>query len=219
MANIYEAYQEYLNNIGEYVPSASDVYSGVSGLTSNIQNAGITGITGIKDALLPSGDDGNQGPPGPPGPPGTGGIGDLLDKYNELGFMGRGLVNTGIGLFAPQLAPLIGMYNIGKGIYDIGRNVLGYNDPRDPFGNVIDFNEQPDYDFGPDGDDVAFGGDEVTAKDAVAMGFGNVRGPNEEFSLKEQMENDGTDGGGTGSGHDAASSTDSGSGTHDDPGD
>ena len=216
MANIYEAYQDYLSNIGEYVPSVDDVYSGVPRLASTIQNAGITGITGIKDALLPSGDDGNQGPPGPPG---TGGISDLFDKYNELGYLGRGLVNTGIGMFAPQLAPLLGMYNIGKGIYDIGRNVLGYNDPRDPFGNVIDFNEQPDYDFGPDGDDVAFGGDEVTAKDAVAMGFGNVRGPNEEFSLKEQMENDGTDGGGTGSGHDAASSTDSGSGTHDDPGD
>jgi len=32
------------------------------------------------------------------------------------------------------------------------------------------------------------------------MGFGNVRGPDEEFSLREQMENDGTDGGGEGSG-------------------
>ena len=84
------------------------------------------------------------------------------------------------------------------------------------FTDVIDFNKQPDY---PGGSMGSFGGNEVTANDAIAMGFGNVRGPDEEFSLREQMENDGTDGGGTGSGHDAESSTDSGSGTHDDPGD
>ena len=36
MVDIYQAYQEYLNNIGEYVPSASDVYSGVAGLNSRV---------------------------------------------------------------------------------------------------------------------------------------------------------------------------------------
>ena len=161
MANIYEAYQEYLNNIGEYVPSASDVYGGIAGLTSRVPEV-------ARDALLPSGDDGNQGPPGPPG---TGGISDLFDKYNELGYLGRGLVNTGIGMFAPQLAPLLGMYNIGKGIYDIGRNVLGYNDPalsgydqlNDPYG----FN---------DGGFDTFGGS------TVGTTFGDVRGPDEDES-------------------------------------
>ena len=127
MANIYEAYQQYLSDIGEYVPSVDDVYSGVPRLASTIQNAGITGITGIKDALLPSGDD---GPPGPPGSPGTGGIAGLIDQYNNAGFLGRAPVNMGIGLLAPQLAPLLGMYNIGKSIYDFGGDIFGYTDPK-----------------------------------------------------------------------------------------
>jgi len=168
MTNIYEAYQQYLSDIGEYVPSVDDVYSGVPRLASTIQNAGITGITGIKDALLPSGDDGNQGPPGPPGP---GGVGDLFGKYNNASFLERGLVNTGIGMFAPQLAPLLGMYNIGKGIYDIGRNVLGYNDPAlsgyDQLDNPYGFN---------DGGVDTFGGN------TVGTTFGDVRGPDEDES-------------------------------------
>ncbi len=140
-----------------------------------------------------------------------------MDQYNNASFLERGLVNTGIGLAFPQAAALLGMYNTGKGIYDFGRGVLGYNDPRDPFGNVIDFNKQPDY---PGGSMGSFGGNEVTANDAIAMGFGNVRGPDEEFSLREQMENDGTDGGGEGSGeNEGGSGADSGSGTHSDPGD
>ncbi len=161
MANIYEAYQEYLNNIGEYVPSASDVYGGIAGLTSRVPEV-------ARDVLLPSGDDGNQGPPGPPG---TGGIADLLDKYNDLGFIGRGAVNTGIGLAFPQAAGLLGMYNTGKGIYDFGRGVLGYNDPalsgydqlNDPYG----FN---------DGGVDTFGGS------TVGTAFGDVRGLDEDES-------------------------------------
>lgn len=209
MANIYEAYQNYLNNIGEYVPSASDVYSGVSGLTSRIPQV-------ARDVLLPSGDDGNQGPPGPPG---TGGIADLLDKYNDLGFIGRGAVNTGIGLAFPQAAGLLGMYNVGKGIYDVGRDLLGYNDPRDPYGGLIDFNKQPEF----RGSDATgyYGGFEVTEEDALGMGYGNVRGPGEDLSLIEQREDEGRDSnGGTGSGaNEGGSGADSGSGTHDDPGD
>ena len=92
------------------------------------------------------------------------------------------------------------------------RNIL-----PETFTDVIDFNKQPDY---PGGSMGSFGGNEVTANDAIAMGFGNVRGPDEEFSLREQMENDGTDGGGEGSGeNEGGSGADSGSGTHDDPGD
>ena len=36
----------------------------------------------------------------------------------------------GIGLLAPQLAPLLGMYNIGKSIYDFGGDIFGYTDPK-----------------------------------------------------------------------------------------
>lgn len=125
MANIYEAYQQYLSDIGEYVPSVDDVYSGVPRLASTIQNAGITGITGIKDALLPSGDDGNQGPPGPPGSPGTGGIAGLIDQYNNAGFLGRAPVNMAIGMLVPPLAPLLGMYNMGRSAYDGISGLMG----------------------------------------------------------------------------------------------
>ena len=120
MADIYEAYQEYLNNIGEYVPSASDVYGGIAGLTSRVPQV-------ARDVLLPS-DGGDGGTSGGPGGGGTGGIGDLLDRYNNASFLERGLVNTGIGLAFPQAAGLLGMYNVGKGIYDFGRGVLGYNE-------------------------------------------------------------------------------------------
>ena len=131
MVDIYQAYQEYLNNIGEYVPSASDVYSGVAGLTSRVPQV-------ARDVLLPS-DDGDGGIGGGPGGGGTGGIGDLLDQYNNASFLEKGLVNTGIGLAFPQAAGLLGMYNVGKGIYDFGRDVFGYNDP---FVNVIDFDKE-----------------------------------------------------------------------------
>jgi hypothetical protein len=121
----------------------------------------------------------------------------------------RNALQYGIGAL---INPILG-YAAGKA-YDY------YNPPRDPYGGLIDFNKQPDYDFGPDGDGVAFGGNEVTAKDAIDTGFGNVRGPDEEFSLIEKMENEGTDGGGEpGGGYDSESETDSGSGTHSDPGD
>ena len=163
MADIYEAYQEYLNNIGEYVPSASDVYGGIAGLTSRVPQV-------ARDVLLPS-DNGDGGIGGGPGGGGTGGIGDLVDKYNDLGFIGRGAVNTGIGLVFPQAAGLLGMYNVGKGIYDFGRGVLGYNDPalsgydqlNDPYG----FN---------DGGVDTFGGS------TVGTAFGDVRGLDEEES-------------------------------------
>jgi len=212
MADIYQAYQEYLNNIGEYVPSASDVYSGIAGLTSRVPQV-------ARDVLLPS-DNGDGGTGGGGGRGGTGGIGDLLDRYNKLGYIGRVAVNTGIGLAFPQAAGLLGMYNVGKGIYDAGRGLLGYNDPRDLYGGLIDFNELPDYDFGRSGDEVGFGGNQVSVKDAIDTGFGNVRGPDEDVSLKEKMEYEGTDGGNeTGSGYDSNDDTDSGSGTHDDPGD
>ena len=161
MADIYEAYQEYLNNIGEYVPSASDVYSGIAGLTSRVPQV-------VRDVLLPS-DDGDGGTGGGGG--GTGGIGDLVDKYKDLGFIGRGAVNTGISLAFPQAAGLLGMYNVGKGIYDFGRGVLGYNDPalsgydqlNDPYG----FN---------DGGVDTFGGS------TVGTAFGDVRGLDEDES-------------------------------------
>lgn len=161
MANIYEAYQEYLNNIGEYVPSASDVYGGIAGLTSIVPQV-------ARDVLLPS-DNGDGGTGGGGG--GTGGIGDLVDKYNDLGFIGRGAVNTGIGLVFPQAAGLLGLYNTGKGIYDFGRGVLGYNDPalsgydqlNDPYG----FN---------DGGVDTFGGS------TVGTAFGDVRGLDEDES-------------------------------------
>lgn len=161
MADIYEAYQEYLNNIGEYVPSASDVYGGIAGLTSIVPQV-------ARDVLLPS-DNGDGGTGGGGG--GTGGIGDLVDKYNDLGFIGRGAVNTGIGLVFPQAAGLLGLYNTGKGIYDFGRGVLGYNDPalsgydqlNDPYG----FN---------DGGVDTFGGS------TVGTAFGDVRGLDEDES-------------------------------------
>ena len=59
----------------------------------------------------------------------------------------------------------------------------------------------------------------MTAKDAIAAGFGNVRGPDEEFSPVEIAE-EYDDNSGTGSeaeGDDT--SVDAGGGTHDDPGD
>ena len=130
-------------------------------------------------------------------------------NFNFPGITTKNALQYGIGTL---VNPLLG-YAAGKA-YDY------FNPPRDPYGGLIDFNKQPDYDFGPDGDGVAFGGNEVTAKDAIDTGFGNVRGPDEEFSLIEKMENDGTDGGGEpGGGYDSESETDSGSGTHSDPGD
>lgn len=163
MADIYKAYQEYLNNIGEYVPSASDVYSGIAGLTSRVPQV-------ARDVLLPS-DNGDGGKGGGGGGGGTGGIGNLMDKYNDLGFIGRGAVNTAIGLAFPQAAGLLGLYNTGKGIYDFGRGVLGYNDPalsgydqlNDPYG----FN---------DGGVDTFGGS------TVGTAFGDVRGLDEDES-------------------------------------
>ena len=188
MADIYEAYQEYLNNIGEYVPSASDVYGGIAGLTSIVPQV-------ARDVLLPS-DNGDGGTGGGGG--GTGGIGDLVDKYNDLGFIGRGAVNTGIGLVFPQAAGLLGLYNTGKGIYDFGRGVLGYNDPalsgydqlNDPYG----FN---------DGGVDTFGGS------TVGTAFGDVRGLDEDESPNDAA---GDYGGGSevGPGDDNAPDYDSG---------
>lgn len=132
MADIYEAYQDYLSNIGEYVPSASDVYSGIAGLTSRVPE--------FERDVLPSYDDGGDGGTGGGGGGGgTGGIGDLVDRYNNASFLEKSLVNTGIGLAFPQAAGLLGLYNVGKGIYDFGRDVFGYNDP---FVNVIDFDKE-----------------------------------------------------------------------------
>ena len=130
-------------------------------------------------------------------------------NFNFPGITTKNALQYGIGTL---VNPLLG-YAAGKA-YDY------FNPPRDPYGGLIDFNKQPDYDFGRFGGEVAFGGNEVTAKDAIDTGFGNVRGPDEEFSLIEKMENDGTDGGGEpGGGYDSESETDSGSGTHSDPGD
>ena len=194
MANIYEAYQEYLNNIGEYVPSASDVYGGIAGLTSRVPQV-------ARDVLLPS-DNGEGGTGGGPGGGGTGGIGDLLDRYNNASFLERGLVNTGIGLAFPQAAALLGMYNTGKGIYDFGRGVLGYNDP---FVNVIDFDKEL-------AKDQTLGGE--TGLGSLGFSANEIAGFDEDLRSEQSDDNSGT-----GSGHDAESSTDSGSGTHDDPGD
>lgn len=156
MVDIYQAYQEYLNNIGEYVPSASDVYSGVAGLTSIVPQV-------ARDVLLPS-DGGDGGTGGGPGGGGTGGIGDLLNRYNELGYIGRGAVNTGIGLAFPQAAGLLGLYNVGKGIYDFGRGVLGYNEKPTPTMN---------YDFYGDLDGAA---DPSTGSYSTnpGIGFSNI---------------------------------------------
>jgi hypothetical protein len=156
MADIYEAYQEYLNNIGEYVPSASDVYGGIAGLTSRVPEV-------ARDVLLPS-DNGDGGTGGGAGGGGTGGIGDLVDKYNDLGFIGRGAVNTGIGLAFPQAAGLLGLYNVGKGIYDFGSGVLGYNEKPTPTMN---------YDFYGDLDGAA---DPSTGSYSTnpGIGFSNI---------------------------------------------
>jgi hypothetical protein len=62
-----------------------------------------------------------------------------VDKYKDLGFIGKGAVNTAIGLAFPQVTGLLGLYNVGKGIYDFGRDVFGYNDP---VVNVIDFDKE-----------------------------------------------------------------------------
>tara|TARA_R110000796_G_scaffold47848_1_gene114802 strand:- start:452 stop:1063 length:612 start_codon:yes stop_codon:yes gene_type:complete len=67
-------------------------------------------------------DDGDKGlPPGPKG------VGSLMDRYNKAGYFGRSLVNMPIGMLAPPLAPALAMYNMGRSVYDFGRNVLGYN--------------------------------------------------------------------------------------------
>ena len=153
-------------------------------------------------------------------PPGPKGVGSLFDRYNKAGYLGRNLINMPIGMLAPQLAPLLGMYNIGRSIYDLGRNVLGYNDPRDPYGGLIDFNKTGNFDFGRFGGEVGFGDRDVTTKDAIDTGFGNIRGPDEEVSLIDKMTYEGTDGGNTpGGGYDAETGIDSGSGTHADRGD
>jgi hypothetical protein len=178
MANIYEAYQQYLSDIGEYVPSVDDVYSGVPRLASTIQNAGITGITGIKDALLPSGDDGNQGPPGPPGSPGTGGIAGLIDQYNNAGFLGRAPVNMGISMFAPQLAAPLAMYNIGKSIYDFGGDVFGYTDPKGL--HQIDVPNYAQY-IDPDRYDGVTDPSNVSFSENPGIGFSNTDGDIESY--------------------------------------
>ena len=170
MVDIYQAYQEYLNNIGEYVPSASDVYSGVAGLTSRVPQV-------ARDVLLPS-DGGDGGTGGGPGGGGTGGIGDLLDRYNELGYIGRGAVNTGIGLAFPQAAGLLGMYNVGKGIYDFGRGVLGYNEKPTPTMN---------YDFYGDLDGAA---DPSTGSYSTNPGIGFSNRDPEDVQQFSQAEID-----------------------------
>jgi hypothetical protein len=134
-----------------------------------------------------------------------------LNSYQNLNPYTKVGVNFAANALIPGSGTLFGLANLANDYY---------NPPRDPYGGLIDFNKQPDYDFGPDGDGVAFGGNEVTAKDAIDTGFGNVRGPDEDVSLKEKMEYEGTDGGGEpGGGYDSESETDSGSGTHSDPGD
>ena len=55
------------------------------------------------------------------------------------------------------------------------------------FTDVINFNKQPDYDFGPDGDGVAFGENEVSVQDAIDAGFGNVRGPDDDLTLDDKQ--------------------------------
>lgn len=198
MVDIYQAYQEYLNNIGEYVPSASDVYSGVAGLTSRVPQV-------ARDVLLPS-DSGDGGISGGPG--GTGGIGDLLDRYNELGYIGRGAVNTGIGLAFPQAAGLLGMYNVGKGIYDVGRGLLGYNEQPTP---------SMGYDFYGDLEGGVADPSTGSFSTNPGIGFSNI---DPEDIQNYGGDSDGGAGGGTGSGaNEGGSGADSGSGTHDDPGD
>ena len=134
-----------------------------------------------------------------------------LNSYQNLNPYTKVGVNFAANALIPGSGTLFGLANLANDYY---------NPPRDPYGGLIDFNKQPDYDFGPDGDGVAFGENEVSVQDAIDAGFGNVRGPDDDLTLKEKMEYEGTDGGGEpGGGYDSESETDSGSGTHSDPGD
>ncbi len=58
-------------------------------------------------------------------PPGPKGVGSLFDRYNKAGYLGRNLINMPIGMLVPPLAPLLGMYNMGRSAYDGISGLLG----------------------------------------------------------------------------------------------
>ena len=121
MANIYEAYQQYLQDIGEYVPSAYDVSNPT--LTPTY-----TYDTGYAPPILDYADDGDD--PGKKDPPGgitgvpggiTGvkgpGLTGIYDQYQDLGKLGKFGVNMGLNMVAPGLGSLLGLYGIADGFF------------------------------------------------------------------------------------------------------
>jgi len=88
-----------------------------------------------------------------------------------------------LGSYAGYVLGPIGGYVATKAAMEAQRrNLL-----PETFTDVIDFNKQPDYDFGPDGDGVAFGENEVSVQDAINAGFGNVRGPDDDLTLDDKQ--------------------------------
>ena len=121
MTNIYEAYQGYLQDIGEYVPSAYDVSNPT--LTPTY-----TYDTGYAPPILDYADDGDD--PGKKDPPGgitgvpggiTGvkgpGLTGIYDQYQDLGKLGKFGVNMGLNMVAPGLGSLLGLYGMADGFF------------------------------------------------------------------------------------------------------
>ena len=106
--SVYDQYQNYLNQVNSQ--SSDPLYSNIlyNQPSMNDTGSGDDDIDVTKDQTV--------------------GSSKALDYYNNnLGYLGRTGVNSLIGMVNPMLGAVGQMYNQGKSLYDVGRNVLGYN--------------------------------------------------------------------------------------------
>ena len=150
MATFYDIYRSYLQNPYGGVNAVSGV-SEVQGIGQPNQ-----GIMNLIPQTNDGGDEGgffnrdiNTSTEPTTGPKAVGGgITQAFDQYQGLSNLGKLGVTSLANLAIPGAGTLLGLGGLG---YDY------FNPPRDPYGGLIDFNEQPDYDFGQFGNEVGVG--------------------------------------------------------------